>query len=114
MHVSTVSRKTLLGLGHEARCDAVLCADALDDVLEQRSAVGHLSNLAKLESGFEDAWSGLAKDDGAETEAGFCDGQELFLGDELSAKDAVDVDACEFDHVVILEDLGEIVDGDGL
>ena len=57
--MSTVSRKTLLGLGHEARRDAVLCADALDDVLEQRSAVGHLSNLAKLESGFEDAWSGL-------------------------------------------------------
>lgn len=55
-----------------------------------------------------------AKDDGAEAEAGLCDGEELFLGDELAAEDAVDVYAGDFYHGVGLEELGEGFGGYGV
>ena len=50
-----------------------------------------------------------AKDDGAEAEAGLGDGEELFLGDDLAAEDAVDVEAGELDAVVVLEQLGQVL-----
>ena len=55
-----------------------------------------------------------AEDDGAEAEAVRGDGQELFLGHELAAQDAVDVEAGQLDAIVVLEEPREGVDGDFL
>src|SRR5690606_14544169 len=41
----------------------------------------------------------------AETESIFCNGEKLLLGHQLSAQDAVDVDAGELDLGVICEEL---------
>lgn len=46
-----------------------------------------------------------AENDGAEAEAIFCDPQELLLGHELAAEDAIDVDAGDFDLGVIPQDM---------
>lgn len=59
VHVAAVSGEALFRLGHEARRDAVVDAHALDDVLEQAGAVGHVSHLAELEGRFVDARAGL-------------------------------------------------------
>lgn len=44
-----------------------------------------------------------AEDDGAEAEAGAGNGEELLLGDELAAQDAVDVEAGQLDAGVGFE-----------
>jgi len=54
-----------------------------------------------------------AEDDGAETEAGGCDGEEFGLGHEFAAQRAVDVAAGDFDAVVILEEVREVFEGEG-
>lgn len=53
-----------------------------------------------------------AENDGAETEAAFSDGKELFLGNELATEETVDVYTGQFDLGVALEELGDIVEGD--
>lgn len=52
------------------------------------------------------------EDDGAEAKAGLGNREKLLLGDELSAKLAVDVDTSKLDLVVILEKLRQSLDGD--
>ncbi len=52
------------------------------------------------------------KDDGAETKTVGGDGQELLLGHELTAENAIDVDAGDLDFGVMLEDVGKVVEGD--
>lgn len=47
----------------------------------------------------------------AETKAVFCYLEELVLGHQLAAEDAVDVAAGDFDGVVIFEDVGEVFEG---
>lgn len=53
-----------------------------------------------------------AKNDGAEAEASLCDGEELGLGHQLAAQDAVDVDTADLDCGIILQQLGQTRDGD--
>lgn len=45
------------------------------------------------------------EDDRAEAETIFCDSQELLLGHELAAEDAIDVDAGDFDLGIISQDM---------
>jgi len=52
-----------------------------------------------------------AEDYTAESEAIFCDLEELVFGHELAAEDTVDVAAGDFDGVVIFEDVGEVLEG---
>ena len=52
--------------------------------------------------------------DGAEAKAAARYGEELLFGDEFPTKNAIDVDAGKLDGVVALEDLREIIDGNGL
>lgn len=59
MHVAAVSRKSLLRLRHETRRDTILCANTLDNVLEQRSPISHLRDLSKLEGILEHAGARL-------------------------------------------------------
>ena len=46
-----------------------------------------------------------AKYDRAEPKSIFCDSQKLFLGHELAAEDAVDVDTGNFDLGIIFQDM---------
>lgn len=53
-----------------------------------------------------------AKDDGAEAKASLSDGEELGLGHQLAAQNAIDVNTADLDGGVILEQLGQARDGD--
>ena len=59
VHMSAISRETLARLGHEAGRNSVLASDGTNNVFEQICAIGHIADLAKCQSGLEDAGPGL-------------------------------------------------------
>lgn len=60
MHVTTIARQSLLGLGHETGRNAMSCTHTFDGIFEETCSVGHASNITKLEGRLEHAGTGLS------------------------------------------------------